>query len=113
MIEWYIKVAGSLERIVVVLNQENPGLLPQMLALAGPLAPRLHTLILKGNFGVGLAWGEQCFVLGGPLVQSLAFLGQLRRLELSDWAYSSASFAPEIEIFSCLQMLEVISPLFP
>jgi hypothetical protein len=117
-VEWFKRVAGAVERITIIsarFSDDEPGLAPQLLALAGTLAPNLQTLVLEGRRVVEGSWEDQYFdmTVSGPLIRSLAMLGQLRRLKLSNWLFCRTRLASEFYCFSCLRMLEVDSQSLP
>lgn len=56
----------------MVSDDEESGFAPQLLALAGTLAPNLHTLVLKGGSARQETWDEDCFGVEGPIIRSLA-----------------------------------------
>jgi len=83
----------------VVVEVVEPGLLSHMLTLAGTAAPKLQTLVMYGE--------EGSVDLGGPEVQSLVSLTQLKRLELGSWRFPDPSIVLEIGILTALHSLEV------
>lgn len=99
MLQWFLLIAGSLERLTAVKSDQNIDLLPALLAEAARTAPNLNILLLSGGNGIKIGMGE---------MKSLNFLSHIKRLELGDWCLTGddAVFA-EVEHLSGLQSLEV------
>jgi hypothetical protein len=98
-LQWFLLIASSVRKLTVVVMEGDPGLLSHMLTLAGTAAPNLHTLTLCGV--------DECVTLGRPEIQSLIFLGQLKRLELGKWRFPDDGVVLEIELLAGLHSLEV------
>jgi hypothetical protein len=105
MVQWFVKIAASVEELTVMLPFYSPGLdldlLPAMLAIAGTVAPNLRCLNIGGE------WRDI------PLMHLLVLLSQIKELTLQDWAFSAVMTIPEILRLSGLQSLEVRVPLLP
>jgi len=98
MVVWTLKIARSLESLVIHLGEDNGrSLLSQMLAVAANAAPNLHDLYILGKWA-----GTR-----GPTLDSLAMLTQIKTLRLPLWEFSGDGDVTDMQRISGLRSLEV------
>lgn len=98
MIGWFLKIAPSVEELIIDYDDQE-GVLAQMLAMAAIAAPKLQRLWIYRKKSGGI---------GSAVLNSLAFLYQIKKLDLINLGFPKQENVATMQRLSGLRSLQVI-----
>jgi len=98
MTDWFLKIAPSVESLDVDMKSNKSGVLVQMLAMAAVSAPNLQNLTITTPYRV---------VVSSAILNSVAFLSQIKTLELTHIGIAEGRDVASLQRLSALRSLRV------
>jgi len=98
MAGWFLKIAPSVENLVVHMKGHGSGVLAQMLAIAAVSAPNLQNLTITSSHREGVS---------SAILNSIAFLSQIKTLELTHIGIARGRDVASLQRLSALRSLRV------
>jgi len=98
MVGWFLKIAPTVETLTAHIKGPELGLLPQLLAMTTIVAPSLQELSVYSFCEV---------VVGSATLDGLAFLSQIKKLDLALVGISESENVASLRRLSGLRSLQV------